>query len=155
MFAPPGHFDSTSPSLDSVLVNHHCYHLHPQKNNQFNHQDGDHLVGVLKSKTVPATEATDPVGINLSETGVKLKEREVRRYAKKMKRKEVNKKRVKVCDPAREGWTKKKKDKEEDVKRRRRRHKNKSTCQQPSSSHDPQARPPQSDSCDFDQIDED
>ena len=34
---------------------------------------------------MPATEATDPVGINLSETGVKLKEREVRRYAKKMR----------------------------------------------------------------------
>ena len=32
-----------------------------------------HLVGVLKSKTVPATEAIAPVGINLSETGVKLK----------------------------------------------------------------------------------
>ena len=30
---------------------------------------------------MPATEATDPVGINLSETGVKLKER----YAKKMR----------------------------------------------------------------------
>ena len=33
----------------------------------------DHLVGVLRSKTVPATEAIEPVGINLSETGVKLK----------------------------------------------------------------------------------
>ena len=32
----------------------------------------DHLVGVLRSKTVPATEAIEPVGINLSETGVKL-----------------------------------------------------------------------------------
>ena len=32
-----------------------------------------HLVGVLKSKTVPATEAIAPIGINLSETGVKLK----------------------------------------------------------------------------------
>ena len=37
---------------------------------------------------MPATEATDPVGINLSETGVKLKAGRVRRDPKKMKRKE-------------------------------------------------------------------
>ena len=31
-----------------------------------------HLVGVLRSKTVPATLAREPVGISLSDTGVKL-----------------------------------------------------------------------------------
>ena len=68
----------------------------------FDDQDGDHnhLVGVLKSKTVPATEAIDPVGINLSETGVKLKEgessdiqkvdKEIERQGKCTKKKEIN-----------------------------------------------------------------
>ena len=60
-----------------------------------------------------------------------------------------------VCDSAREVWTKKKKDKEEDVQRRRKikkmKKKRESTCLQPSSSHDPQVQPPQSDGCNFDE----
>ena len=82
LLAPPGHLESTSPSLKlSYRLHCHLRHRHQLQNVvifitiTITVQDDDnknHLVGVLRSKTVPATEAIAPVGINLSETGVKL-----------------------------------------------------------------------------------
>ena len=80
LLAPPGHLDSTSPSLKyyniviSTFVATHFWNCNINLCCHHNHQhcSSRHLVGVLKSKTVPATEAIEPVGINLSDTGVKL-----------------------------------------------------------------------------------
>ena len=94
LLAPPGHLDSTSPSLKyynivisnfvathfwNCNINLCCHHDHQ-------HCSSRHLVGVLKSKTVPATEAIEPVGINLSDTGVKLMMKMVKMMMMMMRR---------------------------------------------------------------------